>query len=193
MNGPFNMGEAVREALESVAFVDMHTHLFPGSFTKLNLSGIDELLTYHYLVAEALRLYPEKTVWFWRQDKVKQADWIWRVLFLERTPLSEACRGVLTLLQNLHLEPFAKDLSLYREYFRDVTPETHADKILALAHLRSLVMTNDPFDETENEYWQSDLDIDPRFRKALRLDLLLNEWSRACRRLQDQGYAVVTT
>ena len=35
--------------------MDAHTHLFPLEFNELCLWGIDELLTYHYLTAEALR------------------------------------------------------------------------------------------------------------------------------------------
>jgi hypothetical protein len=48
------------EAIYSVVFsevrgqqvIDLHTHLLPPSHGALCLWGIDELLTYHYLVAE---------------------------------------------------------------------------------------------------------------------------------------------
>ena len=33
----------------------MHTHLFPLEFGELSRWGIDDLLTYHYLVAEVMR------------------------------------------------------------------------------------------------------------------------------------------
>ena len=36
-----------------VQVVDVHTHLFPPSHRDLFLYGIDELLTYHYLIAGA--------------------------------------------------------------------------------------------------------------------------------------------
>jgi hypothetical protein len=42
---------AVRQAVDSAAVVDMHTHLFEPRFGGLLLWGLDELLTYHYLVA----------------------------------------------------------------------------------------------------------------------------------------------
>jgi len=42
---------------------------------------------------------------FWAMDKSRQADHIWRHLFVERTPVSEACLGVLTSLRMLGLDP----------------------------------------------------------------------------------------
>ena len=42
----------IREAVASTDVIDVHTHLFPPSHEPLMLWGIDELLTYHYLVGE---------------------------------------------------------------------------------------------------------------------------------------------
>jgi hypothetical protein len=41
-----------------VEVVDLHTHLFPPSHGQLMLWGIDELLTYHYLIAEYFQTAP---------------------------------------------------------------------------------------------------------------------------------------
>jgi hypothetical protein len=41
-----------------VEVIDLHTHLFPPSHGPLMLWGIDELLTYHYLVAEFFQTAP---------------------------------------------------------------------------------------------------------------------------------------
>lgn len=43
---------AVREAVEKIEVVDVHTHLFPHTHADLYCWGIDALLTYHYLVSE---------------------------------------------------------------------------------------------------------------------------------------------
>jgi len=83
--------------------------------------GIDELLTYHYLVAELFRVVPQSRLTyaaFWKMGKQAQADLIWRELFLNRSPISEACRGVLTTLQRLGLDPADRDLARYRKWFR---------------------------------------------------------------------------
>ncbi len=105
----------VTAALRRQPIVDMHTHLYPPTFgtpvpTKrgkvdpkgLLLWGLDELITYHYLVAEVYRVVPATELpyeQFWKMSKTEQADHIWKHLFVERTPLSEACRGVLTCLE----------------------------------------------------------------------------------------------
>ena len=46
------IGEFVKATVENTPVIDLHTHLFPESHGDLNLHGIDELLTYHYLIAE---------------------------------------------------------------------------------------------------------------------------------------------
>ena len=45
----------VQLIVNSTYVTDVHTHIFPPAFKHLCLFGIDELLTYHYLVAETLR------------------------------------------------------------------------------------------------------------------------------------------
>jgi hypothetical protein len=68
--------------------------------------------------------------------------------------------------------------------------DEHIDRVLELAGLESLVMTNDPFDDIEREVWESHCKHDPRFHAALRLDMLLNSWESACVELRKQGYDV---
>jgi len=84
---------AVQEVLESTPFIDIHTHLFSPAFGKLGLWGIDELLTYHYLEAEFFRSSNTTPDQYWRLSKREQADAIWRVLFVENSPISEATRA----------------------------------------------------------------------------------------------------
>ena len=45
----------VEDVVKTTPVIDIHTHLFSTEFGEMNLSGIDELLTYHYLVAETFR------------------------------------------------------------------------------------------------------------------------------------------
>ena len=42
----------VARCVRDVEAIDVHTHLLPPTHGNLLLWGIDELLTYHYLVAE---------------------------------------------------------------------------------------------------------------------------------------------
>ena len=41
--------------MRSTPIFDLHTHLYPPAFGPLMLWGIDELLTYHYLIGETIR------------------------------------------------------------------------------------------------------------------------------------------
>src|SRR5918912_1112049 len=75
----------VEEAINRTPVFDMHTHLFAPEFGDLGLSGIDELLTYHYLVAETFRSARVGYDEFWRMSKSEQADLVWRTLFVEHT------------------------------------------------------------------------------------------------------------
>src|SRR3954469_1981725 len=76
---------------------DVHTHLYPPGFRNYSLWGIDELVNYHYLVAETFRFSPITADEFWALDKRTQADVIWDTLFVRNTPVSEACRGVVNV------------------------------------------------------------------------------------------------
>ncbi len=49
---------AARKAVAETPITDVHTHLFPTSHGDLLLWGADEVLTYHYLVAELFTVAP---------------------------------------------------------------------------------------------------------------------------------------
>ena len=170
--------------------IDMHTHLFPPQFGELNSWGIDDLLTYHYLVAEAIRsgnLRPEE---FQAMPKASQADLVWQTLFVRNTPLSEATRGVITVLSALGLDPLRRDLREAREFFCAAGPAEHLGWVLDRARVDLVVMTNDPFNPGEARVWNENATIDARFRAALRIDTLLNDWDTARRVFEDAGHAV---
>lgn len=185
--------ELRRQVLAIIAatpVIDLHTHLFPPVFGALSLSGIDELLTYHYLVAETFRSTRIAYERFWQMSKTEQADLIWQTLFVEQTPLSEATRGVITVLNAFGLEPRAPDLSEARAFFSSQNPAAHLDRVLALAGVSAVVMTNDPFDPQEARVWARASRPDSRFHAALRLDRLLNDWAQTAAKLSGLGYEV---
>ncbi|MBI5093717.1 MAG: glucuronate isomerase [Candidatus Hydrogenedentes bacterium] len=169
---------------------DLHTHLFAPAFGELLLWGVDELLTYHYLTAEVLRATSMPYDAFWRMSKREQADLTWRELFIERSPYSEACRGVLTALHAMGLDTATRNLDDYRAYFAAQKPSEYVDKVFKAANLECAVMTNDPFDAGERPVWESGYAGDPRFHAALRIDPLLNDWANACPKLKASGYDV---
>lgn len=169
---------------------DLHTHLYAPAFGPLLLWGIDEMLTYHYLAAEVLRVANIPYDAYWALPKKQQAELIWRELFIERSPVGEACRGVLTTLDRLGLDVAERDLNEYRNYFADQRPENHVDTVLKTANLKCVVMTNDVFDSIERPVWLQGFAGDKRFHAALRLDTLLNDWGRACPAMREWGYDV---
>jgi len=175
-------------AVNATPVYDLHTHLYPPEFGKLMLWGIDELLTYHYLIGESVRASGIPYDVFWSMDQRHQADFIWRTLFVERAPLSEACRGVVTVLRRLGLDASAKSLDGYRDFFRSQTPAGYTDRVLKLANVHTVVMTNDPLDPTEQEVWARGPERDPRFKAVLRIDPLLLGWPAVAGQLQHLGY-----
>jgi len=180
----------VDAAVREVEVTDVHTHLYPPAFGELLLWGIDDLLTYHYLVAEVFRWVNLSYSDFWSLPKPAQVDLIWRTLFVERSPVAESCRGVLTVLGKLGLDAGARDLSAHRAYFAGITVEAYLETVFRLARVKEVVMTNDPFDEAEREVWLRRPQPDARFRAALRLDGVLNGWRENWRKLASWGYSV---
>lgn len=179
------------DSASAVRAVDIHTHLFDPAFGKLLLWGIDELVTYHYLVAEVFRARPDLDYdKFWKWPKCKQADLIWSELFVNRSPVSEACRGVLTVLQAVGLDPNANKLDKFRKYFAAQNVRDYTNLVFDLANVSSVYMTNDPLDAAERACWRKGFKRDPRFLAALRLDSCLMNWPAGVSSLRELGYDV---
>src|SRR5438067_9215796 len=140
-----DLPQVVRDAIQRQPVVDMHTHLYPPSFgatlggksgrsdpAGMMLWGIDELLTYHYLVAEVFRVVTPRQMpyeQFWKMSTRQRADHIWKNLFIERAPISEACRGVLTTVQKLGLDPSDTTPDRWRKYFELVDASEYIDRV----------------------------------------------------------------
>jgi hypothetical protein len=180
---------AVKREVAGAPVLDMHTHLFDAGFGDLLLRGIDELLTYHYLVAEFLRARPDMPPGsFWELSKSRQADLIWKALFVERAPVSEATRGVVTCLKALGIRPGPDALRRARKRCAALDAEDYIDEVFRLAGVSAVVMTNDPFDDQERPAWDRGAHRDGRFLPALRIDVLLNTWPQASAKLQSLGF-----
>src|SRR5437763_11501655 len=93
-----DLRQQVEMAVGTMPVIDVHSHLFPPKFGSLCLYGIDELLTYHYLIAETFRSTNLSPAHFWQMTKTDRADLIWKTLFVENTPFSEATRGIVSIL-----------------------------------------------------------------------------------------------
>jgi hypothetical protein len=182
----------VEEVLAATPVLDVHTHLFPASFGDLGLWGIDDLLTYHYLEAELFRFSSVPPQQYWELSKTERADLVWKTLFQQNTPISEAARGVVAVLSALGLEATSETLDPLRDYFRQQHLVEYIPRVLALAGVSSVVMTNDPLDPAEASLWGRGLERDPRFHAALRLDRILNEWTNHQVQMASKGYAVET-
>lgn len=166
----------------------MHTHLFMPSLGSLGLSGIDELVTYHYLEAELFRSNPIQPAQYWALPLQQQADLIWKTLFVENPPISEATRGVVAVLQAFGLPTSAPDLGEARRWFAAQKPDEHIAHVLRLSGVSDVVMTNDPLDPAESPKWRKEPERDPRFHPVLRLDRILNKWADHWQVLEAEGY-----
>ena len=196
----------VRKHVDAVEAIDVHTHLLPPSHGDLLLYGIDELLTYHYLVAELFTVLPldseEDSVVrpgdaptpdvFFSWPKARQADLVFSELFVRRTPLSEACRGVVTALAQLGLTDELRearrtsDLSELRRWFSALDRHEYLERVFVDARLKYAVMTNIPFAPEEARHWLGGDGAAPppltaRLKTALRVDpLLAGDWAGIC-------------
>ncbi|KAJ1445164.1 hypothetical protein M885DRAFT_550801 [Pelagophyceae sp. CCMP2097] len=210
------LASTVESIVEATPAIDVHTHLFPPSHGDLFLSGIDALLTYHYLVSEffmvASGLAPAA---FFAQDVKERAAQVWVALFVRRTPVSEAQIGVLTTLRLLGAGEFVAaarrsgDLAELRAWFAAKDPQEHTRRIFAAANVRYVVCTNVPFDAAEAsrfvvggccidadtaEFVDGGARLEPdagdalRFRTALRVDALLaGDWGTFKAALEQRG------
>ena len=79
MKGTFTVRQSaalrtlVEKTVANTPVYDIHTHLYDPAFGDLLLYGIDDLLVYHYLVAEAFRYFDIPYEKFWALTKEQQA------------------------------------------------------------------------------------------------------------------------
>ncbi|MGC4030612.1 MAG: hypothetical protein QM754_02525 [Tepidisphaeraceae bacterium] len=124
--------------------------------------------------------------------KTQQAEYIWKHLFIERSPVSEACRGVLTTLAKLGLDPADRDLTRIRKWFKQQKPNDYIDRVMQVSNVSSITMTNPVFDDNERNRWLKNPDAlrDPRFTAVLRIDPMLRNWPVAAKKMAEWGYGV---
>jgi hypothetical protein len=188
ISGAPELRQTVGEVVQRTPVADLHTHLYPAEFGSLCLWGIDDLITYHYLVAELFRSSPVTPLEFWELPKPAQANLIWETLFVRNTPLSEATQGVVAVMTSLGLDPTKPDLSEARRFFEAQDLTEYTGRIMDLANVSELVMTNDPFNPREAAVWKRTEALPRRFHAALRLDPLINNWASTCQALDAEGF-----
>jgi hypothetical protein len=185
-----NLATTVESIVASAPIRDIHTHLYDPAFGELLRWGIDDLLVYHYLVSESFRYLDLPYEKFWALSKSQQADLIWDALFIQNSPVSEACRGVLTTLHALGLDVKKRDLPALRQSFSKWKVDDYITRCMELAGVESVCMTNSPFDDLERPVWGKSFQRDPRFKAALRIDPLLLSWGDTAATLARWGYNV---
>ena len=190
LNDAAALDSAVRQAVAEATVTDAHTHLFPPSHGGLLLWGVDELLTYHYLVAELFTVAPRELTpeTFRALPKAERADLIWEHVFLEHGALSEAARGAITALNRLGLDVAGRDLAGIRKWFAEQRVEDYLTRVFELAGLDYAVMTNDPFQGEEVEHWKAKRPFPDLLKPALRIDSLIVNWPAASETMRSAGY-----
>ena len=187
-----SLAAAVRKAVEATVTTDIHTHLFPPSHGDLLLWGADEILTYHYLVAELFTVAPRELTYekFWSLDKSAQADLVWEHVFGRHGALSEAARGAVTTFNRLGLDVGKRDLAGIRKWFAAQKVEDYMPRVFEMANIDYAVMTNNPFLAGEVEHLRSPRPCPEFLKTALRIDPLLVAWPDAVEVMAEAGYDV---
>jgi glucuronate isomerase len=179
-----NISNKLLNIINSTPIFDLHTHLFPPKHEGYFLLGFKNLLNYHYLIAELLIAANIDASTFYSYNDEKKASLIWKELFEKRTPVSEACAGVLSILKELNIEIKNKSfLSICDEYDKKIQSDKN---ILKLSNVSSLVMTNNPFDLDEWSLFNTN-DWDKKiYLASLRLDDLILDYEEALKKAKDQ-------
>ena len=179
-----NISTHLFKSISSTPIFDLHTHLFPPTHKSYFLLGFKNLLNYHYLIAELLTATNINASTFYSYNEDEKASLVWSELFVKRTPVSEACAGVLTILKELNIEINNNDFSLISdEYDKKIKSDK---KILELSNVSSLVMTNNPFDLDEWSLFENN-DWDKKiYFASLRLDDLILNYEESLKKAKEQ-------
>lgn len=193
-----NLESSIREIVNNCPIIDVHSHLFPSAHLELCLFGIDHLLTYHYLISELFIVWSQLSVSdFYQLSLENQANIVWEQLFIFRSPISEACRGVITTCQQLGLSEWVeqRDLEMIREYFNSLKDdpqklEDYIESIFKKNNIKYTIMTNEIFNSREIDLWEQTpvLNLPNRFKTSLRVDPLIINYSQMALFIQEYQY-----
>lgn len=190
------------EAAHTVPAVDVRTRLDPRRAGCAGDFGLDSLLTTPAVLEEFFR----RRAMARRDARVdaeagaaheayirsltpgELADIIWRQLFLDHPPLSEATRAVLTTMGLFGLDVGIGDLRLLREQFEAIPEDERRDRILKLANLDLVLYSVDCMDAVRTESVPPS--PGPAFKPVLCLDSLLWDWRESARLLRQRGYGL---
>ena len=129
----------VERELQSLAIIDVHTHLFMPSLGALGLWGIDELLTYHYLGSRTLplRQHHARSLLGARENRAGRPH-LAHALRRKRAGLRSHPRRHRGAATAFGLSTTAADLTEARAFFAARQLDDHIDHIFKLAgHQRS--------------------------------------------------------
>jgi len=187
-----SLEQSVRKHVAEVTVTDIHTHLFPPAHGNLLLWGLDELLTYHYLLAELFTVAPRSLTpeAFYKLSRRQQADLVWKHLFVDHSPLSEAARGVVTALKLLGPDVARRNPDGLRQWFDAQNIDSYIQHVFQTANIDYAVMTNSPFIAGEYEFWLKGAPCPDFLKTALRIDTLMLDWQTAAAAMEAQGYYV---
>ena len=181
--------EWISQCVSDAPIFDVHTHLYAPCFGNLLRTGLDETVTYHYLIEETILQTGMKPEAFWKMSIADQAETVWKTLFVDRMPVSESCRTILAMFKKDGLDLNRKDLDYYRAYYDSLDRNAYISDVFEREHITGAFMTNDPFDRREARIWlNGEYRSDPRFLPALRIDELLFYTEDAVARLNEWGY-----
>ncbi|MCZ8520722.1 MULTISPECIES: hypothetical protein [Paenibacillus] len=186
--------ELVRKAVLAAPVTDTCTRLRPQASVYPVPWGIDDLLTSRALREEAVRVLPggrseELSV----MPQPQAAEFLWQTLFVDRTPLSLSCQGILRTLNALGVESQARGLPDYRAAARGMSATDYLDLVFRLSGVKTACVLCDPLAGGDEEAWTDLGRPDPRFLPVLSVDTLLNDWRTARECLRERDYTVEDT
>lgn len=166
--------KSILKIVNEVKIIDIHTHLFPWNHKKYFLSGLNELLNYHYLTAEFLSSSGTDPKKFFKFSKSKRAELVWNYLFVNRTPISEASKGVIKIMNFFKIKNYEKKKYLDVVKIYD-SIKYEKQIILKKLNITKVVMTNNPFDKNEWSLFKKNNWDKNIFNSSIRLDDLFEK------------------
>src|SRR5688500_8699255 len=77
-----------------------------------------------------------------------------------------------------------------RRFFAEQDPDRYIDRVMELANVEQITMTNAVFDDNEHNRWLANPSIasDSRFTAVLRVDPMVTDWQSTWQKLREWGY-----
>ena len=194
-----NIKNLISDEIDDTNLIDINSDFYSYGNSYFNF-GFDTFITNENLINELFLTYKKFSKnEFIKFNKIRQADIIWENLFIKNTPISEACKEVLIILNLLNIN-VNKNLNLIRLKFNSNIFNIDSNDINELSYnyyikylfnkskIKYTIMNFNIFSDYDIDKWENNLEKNPYIKISFNIDQLFLNLKKSYNFIEENGF-----